>query len=122
MKRYTVKNVVKLENKAEYLSELDRQRLDDELFFPLALLFCLGMATSSLYFTGETQSVVPLITGGIAQLLGGGGYAYYSSTPKRLENLREKLNEIYKNMGAQFKEEVKEEVWNKKYGDSGRAR
>ena len=80
------------------------------------------MTYSYLYFTGETQSFVPLIIGGISQLLGGGGYAYYSSTSKRLENLRDKLNEIYKNMGDEFKEEVENEVWNKKYDDGGRTK
>ena len=122
MKRYTVKNVVKLEKKAEYLRELNRQRLDDELFFPLALLFGFGMANSSLYFTGEAESVALLIIGGISQLLGGGGYAYYSSTSKRLENLRDKLNEIYKNMGDEFKKEVEGEVQKNKYNVSGRTK
>ena len=88
MKRYTVKHVVKLENKAEYLSKLGKQRLDDQLFFPLALLFNMGIAISSLYFSGENQTIAPLIIGGTAQLLGGGAYGYFNLTSKRLENLR----------------------------------
>lgn len=116
MKRYTVKEVVKLEQKAEYLRKLDRQRLDDELFFPLMLLFNMGLAISSMYFTGENQTIAPLIIGGTAQLLGGGAYGYYSSLSPRLQKLRNKISEIYKTMGKDFKADVEAEFLMQEYG------
>lgn len=122
MRRYTVKHVVKLENKAEYLSKLGKQRLDDQLFFPLALLFNMGIAISSLYFSGENQTIAPLIIGGTAQLLGGGAYGYFSLTSKRLENLRNKLSEIYKTMGKDFETEVNNELWHQEPGVNTRTK
>ena len=116
MKRYTVKNVVSLEQRADYLKEILITGEDHLMFFPLALLFAMGAGCTSLYFSGDLQSVAALIIGGALQLLGGGGYGYYATTEKRLDNLRKKLNDIYETMGKDFFEEVDKEVREQKYG------
>lgn len=124
MKRYTVKQVVKLENQTEQLTNIRKQRLDRLYSLPLSILTAMGVVLTMGYFKEGMQTTLPLILGASATLSGGTSLAYLFSAKQIRGKLREKLNKIYEIMGEDFKADVKAEQFRQKhdYEDNGAAR
>lgn len=120
MKRYTVKEVVKMENKHTHLYNIDRERLGEYYFMPLALLTSMGLA----YISGGAQSMqtIPLIIGAVTTLFGSSSLAYLFSAGLRSDKLFDKINEIYDVMGADFKKQVEDEYFKQQEEINGRSR
>jgi len=111
MKKYTVKDVIKMEDKMKYFANLSSDRLDDEYSFPLMLLGSIGLATTMMPSILETQAnpLIPIIIGSMATLYGYGSFAYYSSADMISTKLYHKIEKIYDIMGDDFKQKVEEE-------------
>lgn len=116
MKRYTVKQVVRLENQIEQLTNIREQRLDRLYSLPLSMLTAMGIIFTMGYFKEGMETTLPLILGSAATLSGGTSLAYLFSTKQIRGKLREKINKIYDIMGEDFKKDVKIEQLSQKYG------
>ena len=108
-KRYTVKEVIKMEDKMRYLAKVgdDAERYD-YYYFPLMLLFSMGLMLSMGYGR-EYTSILPLLFGSFSALSGIGPLGYLMAAAGRSDRLYDKVTEIYENMGPEFKEQVKQE-------------
>ncbi|MBO5096277.1 MAG: hypothetical protein J6B98_05335 [Bacilli bacterium] len=115
MKRYTVKEVVRLENQTEQLTNIRKQRLDRLYSLPLSMLTAMGVVLTMGAFKEGMVTTLPLILGATATLSGGTSLAYLFSAKQIRGKLREKLNKIYDIMGEDFKKDVKEEQRRQKY-------
>lgn len=115
MKRYTVKEVVRLENKVEQLTDIKDQRLDELYSFPLSILTAIGVVLTMGYFKEGMETTLPLILGSSSVLFGGSSLTYLFSASQIRGKLREKLNKIYDIMGEDFKTDVKIEKFKQKY-------
>lgn len=120
MKRYTVKEVVKMENKHAHLHNIERERLDEYYYMPLALLTSMGLA----YISGgaESMQMIPLIIGAVTTLFGSSSLVYLFSAESRSDKLYDKINEIYDVMGDDFKKQVKEEYFKQQEERNKRSR
>lgn len=115
MKKYTVKEVIRMENKIEQLTDIKRQQLDKLYSFPLSLLTAMGIVFTMGYFKEGMETTLPLILGATTTLSGGAGLAYLTSVDQIRGKLREKLNKIYDIMGKEFEKDVEEEQHRQKY-------
>lgn len=115
MKRYTVKEVVRLENKVQQLTDIKNQRLDELYSFPLSILTAIGVVLTMGYFKEGMETTLPLILGSSSILFGGSSLTYLFSASQIRGKLREKLNKIYDIMGEDFKTDVKTEQFKQKY-------
>lgn len=120
MKRYEVKQVIKMEDRIQNLREIS---YDTELYFyPLALLFAIGLACVGGPVKEGVNELVPLVFGSVVTLGSGSALAYLFSAEKLGDKLRAKLNKIYDFMGDDFKEKVQQEYMKQKYGYEERGR
>ena len=115
MKRYTVKEVVRLENQSEQLTNIRKQRLDRLYSLPLSMLTAMGVILTMGYSKEGMVTTLPFILGATATLSGGTSLAYLFSAKQIKGKLREKLSKIYDTMGKEFEKEVKEEQRRQKY-------
>ena len=120
MKRYTVKQVIKMEERHEYLYQVDRSRDFEFYWMPLMLLTSVG----ACYIMGSLESaqVVPLIIGSATTLFGAGSLAHFMSAGLRSDLLFDKLNKVYDVMGDDFKKQVEQERLRLEYEEYDRSR
>ena len=118
MKRYTVKQVIKMEERHKYLYQVDRSGDAEFYFMPLALLSAIG--ASYVLGAAESAQLIPLILGSASTIFGVGGLAHLFSAGFRSDLLYDKLNNIYDVMGEDFKKQVEEEMFRQQqeYGKS----
>ena len=113
MKKYNVKDVIKMEDKMRYFAILDSERLDEEYSFPLLLLGSIGLATAMMPSVLEVREgvneLIPIILGAMTTLYGYGSMAYYCLAGNIADKLYEKIEKIYDTMGDDFKQKVNEE-------------
>ena len=109
MKRYTVEQIVKLENQTEFLRSIQKQKLDKLYSWPLVVLTVMGMIFTGEYFAAEQRSILQLIIGASTILTSGTGLACLLSVDQIRGKLREKLNKIYDVMGEDFEKNVERE-------------
>lgn len=104
-KSYTVKEVVKLEDKLDYLN-FAQDALRDT-YFPYTLATCIGMAIGGAGI--KESAILALVMGGALTLLGATKLGSMMSAESRSERLRDRLDDIYKLMGPEFEKKVEEE-------------
>lgn len=111
MKKYNVKDVIKMEDKMRYFAILDSERLDEEYSFPLMLVGSLGLASTMMpsILEAQTNPLLLIILGSMATLYGYGSMAYYCLAGNIADKLYEKIEKIYDTMGDDFKQKVNEE-------------
>lgn len=116
MKRYTVKQVIKMEERQEQLYQVDRNGDAEFYFMPLMLLTSIG----ACYIMGAAESaqIVPLIIGSATTIFGAGSLAHLFSAGLRSDLLYDKINKIYDVMGDDFKNMVEQERLKQEYGKS----
>lgn len=110
MKRYTVKEVIKMEDRMRYLNEIEHSRLDEEFLMPLAILGSLGLVFLSPAANSQGSQLIPLILGSATTLFGFGTLAHFVSAGMRSDKLYDKIEKIYEVMGDDFKQKVEEEI------------
>jgi len=120
MKRYTVKQVVKMEERQLKLHKIDSAGDAEFYFMPLALLTTMG--ASFLLGASESAQLVPLIIGSASTIFGGGSLAHLFSAGLRSDLLYEKINKIYDIMGVDFKKQVEEEMFRQQDEENKRSR
>ena len=108
MKRYTVKQVIKMEERHKYLYQVDRSGDAKFYFMPLMLLTSIG---ACYLMHAEATQIVPLIIGAATSIFGTGSLAHLFSAGFRSDLLYDKLNKIYDVMGEDFKKQVEEEMF-----------
>lgn len=118
MKRYSVKKIIRMEDKRRrlYLDQLDVEF--DELL-PFAGLAGVGAGLTAMSI--PTGDILLLLVTSLASLYGGSVLAYFATAEARSDKLMKKLDEIYDVMGEDFKKEVEKkrlEQGNKKSGRS----
>ena len=109
MKRYTVKQVIKMEERQLKLHKIDNTGEAEFYFMPLALLTTMG--ASYLLGASESAQLIPLILGSASTIFGVGSLAHLFSAGFRSDLLYDKLNKIYDVMGEDFKNQVEEEMF-----------
>lgn len=107
MKKYTVKQVMKLEEQAEKMDDISRKKLDELYFLPLSFLSAIGIILTTGYLKTGSESILPLILGGTYAISGITIQTFLSSAGQIREKLYEKINKIYSVMGNDFEKEVK---------------
>ena len=124
MKKYNVKDVIKMEDKMRYFAILDSERLDEEYSFPLMLVGSLGLASTMMPSILEAQAnpLLLIILGSMATLYGYGSMAYYCLAGNIADKLYEKIEKIYDTMGDDFKQKVNEEKQLIEANKNGRTR
>ena len=120
MKRYTVKQVIKMEDRLKKLSQLDYSGDAEFYFMPLMLLTSVG----ACYIMGAAESaqIVPLIIGSATTIFGAGSLAHLFSAGLRSDFLYDKIIQIYDIMGDDFKKQVEEERLRQEQEEYGRSR
>lgn len=118
MKRYTVKQVIKMEERQQKLHEIAKEGDGEFYFMPLALITTLGV--SSVLDSMQSLQTIPLILGAVLATYGIGELAHLFSAGFRSDLLYDKLNNIYDVMGEDFKKQVEEEMFRQQqeYGKS----
>lgn len=120
MKRYTVKQVIKMEDKMRWLNEIDSKRVGEDYFMPLVLLGSIGLVYLSPTNYSQGAQLIPIVLGSAATLFGYGSLAHFFSAGNRSDKLYDKIEKIYDVMGADFKQKVEEE--RQKIEKNGRSR
>jgi len=120
MKRYTVKQVIKMEERQQKLHEIDKKGEGEFYFMPLALLSAIG--ASYVLGAAESAQLIPLILGSASTIFGVGGLAHLFSAGFRSDLLYDKLNNIYDVMGEDFKKQVEEEMFRQQQQEYGKSR
>lgn len=120
MKRYTVKQVIKMEDKERYLYELDKSGDAEFYFMPLMLLTAIGGCY--IFGASESAQLIPLIIGGATTIFGAGSLAHLFTAGLRSDFLYDKINQIYDIMGDDFKKQVEEERLRLEQEEYGRNR
>lgn len=111
MKKYTVKKVVKLENRYDNLKV--KSTADYCTFAGTLSTIMLGWsAIYSSYF--ETYPLIATIAASISALGGGTMFIDMITATARKAHLEHQLEDIYKIMGPKFESEVQQEKQNKK--------
>ena len=120
MKRYTVKQVIKMEDRLKKLSQLGYSGDAEFYFMPLMLLTTVG----GCYILGASEStqLIPLIIGAATTIFGAGNLAHLFSAGLRSDFLYDKINKIYDIMGDDFKKQVEEERLRQEQEEYGRSR
>jgi len=122
MKRYKVKQVIKMEDRLRNLNDISNDV--DLFFYPLAVMFGIGLACIVGPVKEGVNELVPLVFGSLVSLGSGASLAYLFSAEKLSDKLYEKLNKIYDFMGSEFKSKVQQERLKREYGyeEKGRSR
>lgn len=116
MKSYTVKKIMKLDQKYEELNDFQNKELDDFCVLPLTLLTCIGIGIGSTTITGEIASVAPLIMGSAMVLLGAAGLVNIFTMDFQKNKIWQKIEKSFDVMGEDFKQQVYAEMRKQKLG------
>ena len=120
MKRYNVKQVIKMEDRLKKLSQLGYSG-DGELYFmPLMLLTTLGV--SGLIEPSLRSQLLPLIMSSGFTIFGVGNIVRLFSAGLRSDLLYDKINNVYDVMGDDFKKQVEQERLRQEQEEYGRSR
>jgi len=123
MKKYTVKDVIKMEDKRWQLYKIANNRDIDEFSMPLMMLGSFGLALSTTSSSiSQTNPLIPLILGAAVAIYGYGSVFSCFASDFVEKKLYDKIENIYEVMGPEFKQNVEKERQKLETEKKGRSR
>lgn len=110
MKKYTVKQVTKMQERLRNMESTQAINHDDDMIYPALLSFAVGGSLLPLALEAAPDALIITILTGVVTLYGLGESVRILFREQISDNLYNRLKKAYSSMGPEFEAQVNEEL------------